>query len=339
MLHYTKTAGRLLTAVILSLSVFGIAKAGNDDGKADYALSANGSNIFSHLDVGVSLGTTGIGIDLSTHITDHFRVRAGVDYMPRFAVPMSFSLQSYSDGVVHSGNFDKMREYMYRITRIDVDDKIEMDGKPSMTNFKMLFDVYPWASKGWRFTAGFYVGSRKIAKAANTMGEMPSLLAVNIYNNFFDFIMSDEAIDEPIYKYTDGEEFYLDPYLVEDLRTRLGKEGYMGIHVGDFKDGKPYMMQPDTDGMVKVAAFVNAFKPYVGLGYSGDIGKTKRLKLDVDCGMMIWGGAPSLIAHDGVDLTTEMKSIKGKPGDYVDFMTAFKVYPVVTVRVAYRLFK
>ena len=98
------------------------------------------------------------------------------------------------------------------------------------------------------------------------------------------------------------------------------------------------MMQPDTDGMVKVNAFVNRFKPYVGVGYTGDLGKTHRWKLDVDCGVMMWGGTPSLIVHDGVNLSKDIVNIKGKPGDYVDMMKAFKVYPVVSVSVSYRFF-
>ena len=39
-------------------------------------------NIFNHLDVGLSLGSTGIGIDVSTNVTNSVRLRAGVDYMP-----------------------------------------------------------------------------------------------------------------------------------------------------------------------------------------------------------------------------------------------------------------
>lgn len=291
-------------------------------------------NIFKHLEGGVSLGTTGIGINVATNVTDYVRVRAGVDFTPHISVPMSFSLQSYTDGGgVNANNFDKLQNYMRRLTGIEVDDRVELDGKPTMTNFKLLFDVYPLADKRWRVTAGFYWGSRKVAKARNTMEEMPSLLAVNIYNNFYDYIMSDDAIDKPIFGGT-----YLDPFMVDDLRADLEEEGYMGIHVGDYKDGKPYMMQPDKDGMVKVNAFVNSFKPYVGLGYTGDLGKQKRWKLDVDCGMMMWGGTPSLITHDGTNLSKDVVNIKGKPGDYVDLMKSFKVYPVVSVSISYKFF-
>ncbi len=294
----------------------------------------NGRNILSHIEVGVGVGTTGIGLDVATYLTDHLRVRAGIDFTPHIKVPMSFGLQNYTgEGGVNAGNFDKMQRYMKSLTGIDVDDRVELDGVPTMTNFKLLFDVYPWVDKGWRFTAGLYIGGKRMAKAINTMSEMPSLLAVNIYNNFYDFIMSDDAIDKPIYG-----DIYLDPFMVDEIREDLAGEGYLGIHVGDFKDGKPYMMQPDKDGMVKIDAFVKRFKPYAGLGYTGEVGKNKRWKLDFDCGIMMWGGSPSLIVHDGVNIGKDIVNIKGKPGDYVDFANSLKVYPVLNFTISYKIF-
>ncbi len=331
---------RLTLAAIVAASSVLAASADNQANKSvnqsnpGFIATARAHNVFNHLEGGVSIGSTGIGLNIATSLTDHMRVRAGVDFTPHFNVPMSFSLQSYTDGGgINTGNFDKMQPYMKKLTGYEVDDRVELDGKPTMTNFKLLFDVYPWADKGWRVTAGFYLGSRRVAKAINTMGEMPSLLAVNIYNHFYDFIMSDDAIDKPIFG-----DVYLDPFLIDDVREDLADEGYMGIHVGDYKDGRPYMMQPDADGMVKVNAFVNRFKPYAGLGYTGEVGKDRRWKLDVDCGVMMWGGTPSLMTHDGTNLSKDIVNIKGKPGDYVDIMKTFKVYPVISFSVSYRFF-
>ena len=41
-------------------------------------------NTFKHLEVSVSLGTTGIGIDVATPICDFLQVRLGYDYMLPF---------------------------------------------------------------------------------------------------------------------------------------------------------------------------------------------------------------------------------------------------------------
>lgn len=291
------------------------------------------STIFRHWWAGVSVGTTGLGIDVSSHVTGFVRVRAGFDFTPHINVPMWFGLESYTDGGITAGNFGRMQEIMHRLTGIEVDDRVELDAKPTMMNAKLLVDVYPLRDKRWRVTAGCYFGGRKVGKAINTMREMPSLLAVNIYNSAYDYIMNNDLTTEPFYK-----DFYLDPFLVDEVRAELEKRGELGIHIGDYKDGKPYMMHPDNEGMVKANAFVNAVKPYVGLGFTGALDKKGRWALDVDAGMMIWGGSPQVITHDGTDLTNDVVNVKGKPGKYLDAMKAFKVYPVVSVRFAYKLF-
>ena len=288
---------------------------------------------FKQMDVAVSLGTTGIGLDLSTNLSEHFRLRAGVDYTPEFKVPMHFELESYSESGVLSHDFTKLQSMMKRLTGIDVDDRVDMEGRPTMTNFKLLVDYFPWADKGWHFTAGFYWGKSRIAKAINTMGDMPSLLAVNLYNHMYDYFMTTDFFDTPIYK-----DYYLDPFLVEDLRADLEEQGTVGIHVGDYKDGTPYLMQPDADGMVKANAYVNAFKPYLGAGYGTELTKDGRFKFEVDGGVLFWGGTPEIITHDGVNMSRDLEHIKGKVGDYVDIIKTFKVYPMLSVRFSYTIF-
>lgn len=298
--------------------------------------SINKNDIFTRLDVGVTVGTSGLGFDLSSNVTRFLRVRAGASFMPHFSVPMEFSLQSYTDeGGVNTGNFDRLQNYMKRLTGIDVDDKVKMDGKMTMANFKFLVDYYPWQDKGWHVTAGFFIGGRKVAKAVNNIAEMPSLLALNIYNNFYNYFMETDFFETPIYG-----DYYLDPFMVEEIRDNLEKNGIMGIHIGDFKDdGRPYMMRPDSDGMVKANAFVNAFRPYVGLGYTTPLSKDKRFNFDVDLGAMFWGGAPQIITHDGVNLGRDVVNIAGKVGDYIDIVNCLKVCPMLELRVSYTLFK
>ena len=57
--------------------------------------------------------------------------------------------------------------------------------------------------------------------------------------------------------------------LIGKLADRFIRYGRMGMHVGDFDDGVPYMMEPGDDGMVRAEVKTNAFKPYFGLGYGG----------------------------------------------------------------------
>lgn len=287
--------------------------------------------IFNHLDASVSLGTTGLGLEVSTPLTKYLRVRAGVQWMPSFSMPVSFGLETYKDGVIGEGNFSRQQELMKKLTGIDVDDQVDMDAKPHLVNFKFLVDIYPWTDTRWHLTAGFYAGPRKIARAINSMNEMHSLFAVNLYNNYHDHVLSDDFLDTPIY----GDVF-IDPELGMQIQDEMAEAGKVGIHVGDFKDGTPYMMTPDSEGMVHANAYVNSFRPYLGFGYGGTIGGIERLSLSFDAGVLMWG-KPKIITHDGTNLA-ELENIKGKVGTYVDVVKSFRVYPVVEVKLTYSFF-
>jgi hypothetical protein len=91
--------------------------------------------------------------------------------------------------------------------------------------------------------------------------------------------------------------------------------------------------------MCKAEMKVNSFKPYLGFGYGGNLIKgNDRCKISFDCGALFWGGTPSIKTHDGTDLTKDVENIRGKVGDYVDLAKKIKVFPVLNLRVAYRLF-
>ena len=103
------------------------------------------------------------------------------------------------------------------------------------------------------------------------------------------------------------------------------------------KAGDPYMMTPDEDGMVRARMLVNAFRPYVGIGYDGRIVRgDDRYHIGFDAGIMMWGGTPCVITHDGTDLTHDVTNVPGKVGDYVSIVKAFKVYPVISLRLTRR---
>ena len=63
--------------------------------------AAQSNRAFSKHDMSLSAGSTGIGIDFSTNITDWMDVRAGFDVMPRFEQDVRFGIVSMDD----SGNF------------------------------------------------------------------------------------------------------------------------------------------------------------------------------------------------------------------------------------------
>lgn len=316
-------------------------------------------NLFNHLDASVTLGTTGIGFDVATPVGDYAQLRVGYAFMPSFHKSMFFNVQvgdKPENKYDASGNrvetkFDKMTGVLKQVTGYQIDEQVEMIGVPTYNNLKVLVDVFPFKQdKRWHVTAGFFLGPSKIAKAYNATEAMPTLMAVSIYNTMRDktlasynsYMSGETFVPEPIFTYKFSNGFIYEiggPRLIESLATRFNSYGRMGMHVGDYDDGTPYLMEPGDDGMVRADVKVNAFKPYFGAGYGGRLLKDNdRFHIAVDLGAMFWGGSPHIVTHDGTDLTRDVSDISGKVGSYVRLAKKFKVFPVLDVRLVYSIF-
>jgi hypothetical protein len=337
-------------------------------------------NIFQHLDVSVTLGTTGIGFDVASPVTEWAQLRLGYEFMPRFTKRMPFEMtingqpaRSYDeDGNRQETRFDKLRDFMYSFTGFDIDDHVDMIGKPTLNNFKFLVDVFPFKeNKHWHFTAGFYWGASKFAEAVNSTEAMVSLVSAGIYNKMYTSAINGDPLitfDPNQFPTLSGVGIEMPP----QVRQKFIDYGDMGFAVGYFShditdaDGnvlvskmmvdskgntvqRPYIVEPDEDGMVRATATSNSFKPYLGFGYGGNLLKKRDdWKFSFDCGAMFWGGTPNLVVYHGlklpdgtyrdVSLTEDVENIDGKVGTYVDLFKAFKVYPVLSLRVTKRIF-
>ena len=337
-------------------------------------------NIFQHLDVSLTLGTPGIGIDVASPIGNYVQVRAGYEFMPRLTKRMSFEMtingqpaKSYDeDGNRQETRFDKLKEFMYSFTGYDIEDHVDMIGKPTMNNFKFMVDVFPFKNnKHWHFTAGFYWGSSKFAEAENSTEAMVSLVSAGIYNKMYESAKNGDPLisfdpyqfptlsgvsiqmpDQVRKKFLDyGEMGFVVGYLTHDITDAEGNV-LMSKTMVDTKGNtiqRPYIVAPDEDGMVRVTASSKSFKPYLGFGYGGNLVKKRDdWKISFDCGAMFWGGTPELVVYHGlklpngsyrdISLTEDVENIGGKVGTYVKLFKSLKVYPVLSLRITKRLF-
>lgn len=324
---------RRTTTILALFFVTAIPAVAQDAASLDFKQSEK-PHYFNHLSIGVNVGTTGIGFELNSNVCDWLNLRAGFDFVPHFTYDMKFHIQvgdyiesKYDvDGNRVETRFDRMADYMKQLTGLTVNDEIDMVGEPHFNNFKFIADIYPFRNKRWYFSAGFYWSSSKIGRAFNTTADMSSLLAVSIYNNIYEKVINEEDIIDGI-------------ALPPDICSRFEEYGRMGMHVGDFKsDGTKYMMVPGDDNMVRANLQVNAFKPYFGAGYSGNISRDGRLTFAVNAGILLWGGRPRIMLHDGVEMISELDNIWGQVGHYVDIVRPFNVYPMLNASLSYRLF-
>lgn len=307
------------------------------------------NGVFQNLDVSVTAGTTGIGIDVASRVHENVQLRMGYEYKPRFNKSIYFPVEVGGEPAVaydEYGNrvettFDRLSKMLKELTGFTVEDEVEMVGKPTINNFKFLVDVFPFKNKHWHVTGGFYWGPSQFAYAENSTQAMTSLLAVSMYNQLYEKCVADVPIIHIDGSEDDPDNPGLDLFLDEAYRQKILNYGRMGFHVGDKKeDGEPYVMEADAEsGMVKVRAKSNSFKPYLGFGYGGKLMKSRDdWQVSFDAGMMFWGGTPSLITHDGTNLTKDVENISGKVGTWVDLLGGFKVYPVLQVRFTKTIF-
>ena len=315
---------------------------------------------FNHLNVGVTLGTTGLGVEASMPINNYLWVRSGLSFMPRMEVPMTFGIQIGDDPQASKDKFNRMASVLEDLTGTPVSDEVKMTGRAKMWNWHVLFDIYPFQRNlHWRVTTGFFLGPTNVAEAFNQTESMASLVAVDIYNNMYDKLHGLSMRELANVKLVDlsklGDKYkdiYFDLDMLLLLQQGFDDAGRMGIHLGDYthditdedgnvihKKGDPYVMTPNQEHMVKADMKVNAFKPYIGFGYDGRLIKgNDHLHVGFDAGIMLWGGKPCLYAHDGTDLINDVEGITGKVGDYVDMMSKLVVYPVANVRFTYTIF-
>ena len=85
-------------------------------------------DIFQHLDVSLTAGTTGIGFDVASPVTEWAQLRLGYEFMPRFTKRMSFDMtingqpaKSYDEeGNRQETRFDKLKDFLYSFTGFDI---------------------------------------------------------------------------------------------------------------------------------------------------------------------------------------------------------------------------
>ena len=298
------------------------------------AVTSQAQNMFNHFDLGVTLGTTGIGLDAAMPVGNYVKLRTGFEVMPRFNYNMHFDVESYGDeGLPKGSSIDKMSELLHGFTGYNVSKDVTMKGKPTMWNFKFLVDIYPFKNnKHWHVTAGFHWGPSKVAEAVNAQEDSPTLFAVGMYNHIYDCAYSGEPLIESdrFGKITLGDE----------INAEVLRMGRLGIPVGKFVDTqKTYYMEPNENSMVYANVYVNSFKPYLGFGYEGRLIKgNDNYKIGFDAGLMFWGGTPSIITHDGTNLSKDVSDINGKVGDYVKLIKGVKAFPVLNLRITRTIF-
>lgn len=345
----------LLAAAVVGFASIATAAAQTSANSAQsFAESYSARQPFRNLGISVTGGSMGIGVEAATKISNLFRVRAGVSTMPHWKRDMNFEVrvgnetarQYDSNGNRVESKFDRLRTRMRDLTGYDVDDQIVMEGRPKYWNAKLILDITPFTNKHWYLSAGFYLGNKLFADAEVSKDDMTTMLAVGLYNNMYLKAMN----DEPFVTYN-NQDVYND-----QLADRLRNYGRMQYLIGYMKgSGEPCYADPDENGIIKVKAHVNRFKPYVGFGYQGRLSKAEpQWEVGFDAGMLFWGGKPHVYtdrtvmvaeedpetgatkysySKERVDMARDLKDYPSNIKNKMSLLKSLVVMPVLDVKI------
>ena len=302
-------------AVVLSALSLSAALSAQEGGKSFTSVLAQ-KNILNHMDVGVNVGTMGIGVDVAVPVGNYVRVRAGYHYMPRFTINSNFPVETRSgNGSVTDfvGEETNVSDLQGRISMIErrldnmgvdlntpeysktkalldyynamspeerkntvVSDKVAMGLRPSMHQFKLLVDVMPFRNNKHW---SFTTG---IFVGPSVVGDACNMDKETLA------LMTISAYNELYVLSCQGN------LPNGNHISSLEERGVAGFNLGRFKDGNLAIMVPDKDNKARAEMEVSKVRPYIGFGYNTHLSRNKRWQLNVDAGVMFLCGAPKV---------------------------------------------
>lgn len=193
---------------------------------------------FKHLDLGFTIGSPGVGIELSAPLSDVVTLRTGGVFMPHLEMPMKFKVNvdmlQKTPGMTED-EYDKYQESTFKkltsiissLTGEELSNRVNMIGKPNMNHFKLLVDVHPFKNKKWHVTGGFYWGNTTFSDAENETRAMGSLLGMAMYNSMYDRI----AAHQPFIINLGNDKDI--PFSLEAASETIMRYGKMGVGIAN----------------------------------------------------------------------------------------------------------
>lgn len=308
---------KLIISIILLLSSFTTVSA------ESILRKVQSRGYFTHIEGAFTAGTTGLGFDVGFPLQEWGRLRIGGVWRPR---------GHYSDEyAVHINDEDQWGQFgalMSIFVGVQPEKYVEMEGKSSMNNFKLLVDFFPIKKhRNFHVTVGFFLGNSNFVEAMNTSIGSNTVAAIKSYNTLLQKAINNEYIDFSVLGLS------LNKSEVQKIYQRLMEMGEVTIPLGvrtDENGNKTVVNATINDkDVIEITAKVNSFKPYIGAGYELPITKDKRTKIGIDAGILIWGGKPKVEAFEG------LSNVAGHNTEgYLKSADKYPVYPEASIRIS-----
>ena len=262
--------------------------------------------IFNHLGIGISVGTTMLGINASTVLTPYFGIRAGINIWPaikfRSNMHIGSRIQNWETGDLVK-YVEELNEVLSEDEQVPMEmpELVELHVKPKLTAGHILIDYYPFPNhSNFHLTTGFHVGTGTVIDLHNRHDG--SLMPITAWNN---------AMENP------------------DAQEVVQKNGLepVGLILGD------YFITPDENGNIDARIRVSGFRPYLGLGFGRAVPR-KRIGCQFDLGVQFWG-SPRVVVNGE---TLKANRVGDELDDAISLLSRIKVFPVLSFRLVGRIF-
>lgn len=178
--------------IIIALAMLGLSAVGKAQ---DTSIQKNGW--FNHFDVAFTVGTSGLGFDLATPMSEWARLRMGGVFRPLYRYDASFNME-VGEGLSNAEQnyrFEKLSTTLQALTGKTPNRTVDMQGDLKMNQFKFLVDIFPFKNfRKLHFTVGFYYGNDVIVDVRNTPESVRNLEAINAYNSMYKKALGKESL-------------------------------------------------------------------------------------------------------------------------------------------------
>lgn len=281
---------------------------------------------FTHIEGAFTAGTTGLGFDVGFPLQEWGRLRIGGVWRPR-----GHYSDEYAVHVKDEAQWEQFGALMSIFIGVQPEKYVEMEGKSSMNNFKLLVDFFPIKKhRNFHITVGFFLGNSNFVEAMNTSRGSNTVAAIKSYNTLLQRAINGEDIDFSVLglslNKSDSKKLYEKLIDMEEVTIPLGERT-------DANSNKTVVNATINDkDVIEITAKVNSFKPYIGAGYELPITKDKRTKIGIDAGILIWGGKPKVEAFEG------LSNVAGHNTEgYLKSADKYSVYPEASIRISQRI--
>lgn len=330
--------------------VFSVGASAQPSGSYYAHARSSSMDAFRHLGLGIEVGTTGVGVDLSLPVvSQHLVVKTGVNFNPGIKPKMDFDFETETIDRELSrvnGVIDMYNDYLTRVPgasgllnpmeRLDATpfDGVGVSVEPNLnlTNYKILLEYYPSTYSSFHLVAGLYFGKTNLIDLKGTMDAADWQNYQKIYGQL-------PGLSQTAVEYVDRYNSIARPYGLPTI------DGVTPVRNDDLTltyayDGKTYMIDPEAgEGAVKASIEVKAVKPYLGIGFGRPVPQ-KRVGFQFELG--VWfHGTPKLVIDETVNPQTTISAQADVSDDINDIMDKAKkvtVYPQIAFRLTGRLF-